>query len=102
MLANENMPTKLISQARQLICTRFQYLEVKPPLKLQTQLENRKFCKNSYQLGECPTYGKICHNCNRKNKFKKWYLRNRKTLNKLNKPKLNYLLLANTNFSLNQ
>ena len=29
-----------------------------------------KFCKNSHHRGKCPAYGKVCHNCNRKNHLK--------------------------------
>ena len=41
-----------------------------------------KFCENSHHHGKCPAYRKVCHNCNRKNHFKKCCPRNRKTLHK--------------------
>ena len=42
-----------------------------------------KFCENSDHHGKCPAYGKVCHNCNRKNHFKKYCPRNRKTLQEI-------------------
>ena len=42
---NINMPAKLISEKRQMTCTIFQDLEVKPPLKLKTDLKNASFAK---------------------------------------------------------
>ena len=38
-----------------------------------------KFCENSHHRGKCPVYGKVYHNCNRKNHFKKCCPRNIKT-----------------------
>ena len=38
-----------------------------------------KFCENSHHRGKCPVYEKVCHDCNRKNHFKKCCPRNRKT-----------------------
>ena len=38
-----------------------------------------KFCKNSQHRGKCPAYGKVCHNCYRKNHFKTCCQRDRKT-----------------------
>ena len=46
-----------------------------------------KFCKNSYHRGKCPDYGKVYHNCNRKNHFKKCCPCNRKTLHKIEQTK---------------
>ena len=42
-----------------------------------------KFCENSHHDGKCPASGKVCHNCYRKNHFKKCSPRNRKTLHKI-------------------
>ena len=42
-----------------------------------------KFCENSHHRGKCPAYGKVCHNCNRKNHFKKCCPRNRKPLHEI-------------------
>ena len=42
-----------------------------------------KFCKNSHHPGTCPTYGKVCHNCNWRNYFKKCCPHNRETLHKI-------------------
>ena len=42
-----------------------------------------KFCEISHHRGKCLAYGKVCHNCNRKNHFKKCCPRNRKTLHKI-------------------
>ena len=42
-----------------------------------------KFCKNSHQPGTCPNYGKVCHNCDWKNYFKKCCPFNRETLHKI-------------------
>ena len=41
------------------------------------------FCKNADHHGKCPAYGKVCHNCNRKNHFKKCCPGNRKTLHEI-------------------
>ena len=41
------------------------------------------FCKNADHHGKCPAYGKVCHNCNRKNHFMKCCPRNRKILHKI-------------------
>ena len=38
-----------------------------------------KFCKNSQHRGKCLAYGKVCHNCYRKNHFKTCCQRDRKT-----------------------
>ena len=38
---------------------------------------------NSHHCGKCPAYGKVCHNCNRKNHSKKCCPRNRKTLHEI-------------------
>ena len=46
-------------------------------------IEKCKVCENSHQRGKCSTYGKVCHNCNRKNLFKKCCPRNRKTLHEI-------------------
>ena len=46
-------------------------------------IEKCKFCKNSHHRGKCPAYGKVCHNCNRKNHFKKCCPRNRKYLHEI-------------------
>ena len=43
-------------------------------------IKKYRFCKNSHHRGRCPAYGKVCHNCNRKNHFKKCCPRDRKTL----------------------
>ena len=42
-----------------------------------------KFCENSHHRGKCPAYGKVCHNCYRKNNFQGCCPRNRKTLHKI-------------------
>ena len=42
-----------------------------------------KFWENSHHRGKCPAYGKACHNCNRKNHFKKCCPRNRNTLHEI-------------------
>ena len=42
-----------------------------------------KFCENSHHLGKCFACGKVCHNFNRKNHFKKCCPRNAKTLHKI-------------------
>ena len=39
-----------------------------------------KFCENSHHRVKCPAYGIVCHNCNRKNDFKKCCPHNRKLL----------------------
>ena len=39
-----------------------------------------KKCKFCHHHRNCPANGKVCHNCNRKNHFKKCYPRHRKTL----------------------
>ena len=44
------------------------------------------FCKDSHHRGKCAAYGKVCHNCNRKNHFKTCCPRNRKIF----KTKLNF------------
>ena len=46
-------------------------------------IEKYKFCKNSHHHGKCPAYRKVCHNCNRKNHFKKCCPCNRKTLHEI-------------------
>ena len=59
-----------------------------------------KLCENSPQRGKCSTYGKVCHNCNRKNHFKKCCPRNRKTIHDIEQTETEYLLLTNMNFFL--
>ena len=39
--------------------------------------------ENSHHRGTCSASGKICHNCNRKNHFKKCCPRNKKTLHEI-------------------
>ena len=46
-------------------------------------IEKCKVFENSHQRGKCSTYGKVCHNCNRKNLFKKYCPCNRKTLHEI-------------------
>ena len=38
-----------------------------------------KLCENSHR-GKCPAYGKVCHNCNRKNHVKRCCPHNRKAI----------------------
>ena len=47
------------------------------------KIKKCKFCENSHHRGKFPAYGKVCHNCSRKNHFKKCCPRNRKTLRKI-------------------
>ena len=42
-----------------------------------------QFLPKLHNRGKCPTYGKVCQNCNSKNYFKKCSPRNRKTLDKI-------------------
>ena len=42
-----------------------------------------KFCENSNHRGKYPAYEKICHNCNRKNHFKKCCSSNKETLHEI-------------------
>ena len=55
-----------------------------PNFSQATEIINKcKFCVNSHLRGKCPAYEKIYHNCDRKNRFKKCCLRNRKTLHEI-------------------
>ena len=47
------------------------------------KIKKCKFCENSHHRCKCPVYGKVCHNFNRKNHFKKCCPRNSKTLRKI-------------------
>ena len=41
--------------------------------KSQTDYTDCKFCGKSHDKGKCPTYGKVCNKCGRKNHFEsKW------------------------------
>ena len=80
------MPVKYLSQMRPSICTRFQNTQ---NLRSQTSaqateiIKKCKFFENSHLHDKCPAYGKVCHNCNGKNHFKKCCPHNRKTLHKI-------------------
>ena len=71
---------------RPSICTRFQNTQ---NLRSQTYaqateiIKKCKFFENSHHHDKCPAYGKVCHNCNGKNHFKKCCPHNRKTLHKI-------------------
>ena len=43
---------------------------LKTPPKDPTIINKCKFCNGSPPRGKCPAYGKICHNCSKKNHFK--------------------------------
>ena len=81
-----NMPVKYLSQMRPSICTRFQNTQ---NLRSQTSaqateiIKKCKFFENSHHHDKCPAYGKVCHNGNGKNHFKKCCPHNRKTLHKI-------------------
>ena len=71
---------------RPSICTRFQNTQ---NLRSQTSaqateiIKKCKFFENSHHHDKCPAYGKVCHNGNGKNHFKKCCPHNRKTLHKI-------------------
>ena len=45
--------------------------------KAKDIIKKCKSWENSHHRGKCPANGKVCHNCNRKNHFKKCHQRGR-------------------------
>ena len=55
------------------------------PAQATEIIQKCKFWENSHHRGKCLAYGKVCHNCNRKNHFKKCCPCNRKILHEIEK-----------------
>ena len=88
---------------RPSICARFQNtqnLEIKPPLKLQRQLKNASFPKILTTVVNVPSMEKFSITVIGKTILRSAVHVIEKLSTKMNKLKLNHLLLTNTNFSL--
>ena len=97
-----NMPEKFLSKMRPSMHKISKHSKSRSQTSAQATeiIKKCKFCENSHHCGKCPAYEKFAITVIGKIISRSAVHVIEKLSTKLNKPKLNHLLLTNTNFSL--